>query len=1575
MATDPGATEPNLRTDNAKIPIDTVRPPLKPGASFKGFEVLEVLGQGGMGVVYKARQQSLNRLVALKLLNSQLATSEEFAARFDREAKVLASLNHPNVVQVFDFGKEDGLLYLVMEHVDGPTLESVMKSKKQEPLKFLAAVRDVARGLERVHEAGLVHRDIKPSNILMAKDGTAKISDFGLAIETEGTQKLTQSGMFVGTPHYVSPEHAQGKKVDGRSDLYSLGVILFEGYAGRPPFQAPSATAILLKHVNEAPPALYKLAPQAPKTVQEIVRRLLAKNPAARYDTAAALVRDLERAVEEGKSGPKAPATARKVPAPAPAASKLPLKWIAAGAAAAVALIAIVAIALSGKTEPPKKEEKTVAVTRTVTPEPKREAPKETAEPAPAPVTPAPTPAPAPVTPEPRTPSAVEEAFRQADKLFEQARAAYEDGKARNSVEALTDAGFKADEARSKYAAVQEIGSDELKAKAVEQVKLVQQFQKLVNESRLAIQNAKGVNPAPTPIPAAPVPNPAPAPGVAPGPRPLPAAPAPAARRAALPNATVQKDSEKQIRTLFKDDYARKAPADVQSLARKLLEQGSSVTNDDGARYVLLRDARDLAAQVGDLDVAMKAVDAMALSFELEPVSTKVAALNKAAPQMRGADGMAALAKAYLAVMEEGIASGQYDPALTVTSKAETAARAAKDEILISRTVSVAKDLSFLQRESAAVRTAAKTLEQKPDDAAANATVGRFTCLAANDWARGTALLAKGNDPLLKAAAEKEIAAVDDTSSQAAVGDAWWVAAEKERSPEYKKREQARAVKWYLDALPGLAGLAKLQAETRLKQVGGLLLPAQPLPQRTEVVGGTGGASYDDYSREGGVLIGLRMSWSSGGVVLKAVQPLFSTTSSVQEGPVRGKTTSGFKESMAKPGYAVGGLIARGTNRVNGLKIVYMKISGIALDPRDSYESEWFGDRGSGEVRLGGDGTYVLGLCGGAFEDVDSLGLLVLRRGEGRGTPAAAPAPAPASGIGAPAPKGTIDLLALVDPAKDAVEGQWRFDEKVLVASAGDHVRLMLPYLPPDEYDLRIVMERRDGNDGVVFGLARGTNQWTVYVDKLPTEGYQSGTELVDTQMLTALRGPQLTTGQPATFDFKVRRSGFTVVKDGKTLYTWQGNTNRLGNYQRWAVPNPRALFIGEWWNQVRYSEIRLTPISGEGTYLRGGPPPKNAVDLLALIDPKQDAVKGDWTTDGQGLICSAGDHIRLQIPYSPPEEYDLVMTVDRRDGSDGLLVGLVKGSAQWSVTMDTQASGAYKSGFELLDNQGPSGNATTYSSQVFTNGVETTLEFRVRKAGVTVLAGGKPIIDWRGAFNRLSLPDGWKVRNSNALFLAAWGSRYHFSRIYLVPISAQGAVLRKTPAPAAKNGIDLLALVQPQRDGIKGDWTKDNGVLVAPGDTAWARLQIPFAPPAEYDLTLAVERRAGEKSFVVGIVWGGRPATIVIDGDAPGSTYASGLDNIGGKRFSANETMTPGRFLAAGKPSVVAISVRKGSVALSIDGQPLFDWKGEPGRVTIHDGWKVPLSEGLMLGCYETQFSVQQMSLVPVTGAGRKLR
>jgi serine/threonine protein kinase len=815
------ASVPGPQTENAAIRIDTIRPPLRPGDSFKGFEVLKILGQGGMGVVYKARQQSLNRLVALKLLNSQLASSEEFAARFDREAKVLASLNHPNVVQVYDFGKEEGLLYLVMEHVDGPTLEYVMKQKKQDSARFVAVVRDVARGLERVHEAGLVHRDIKPANILIAKDGTAKISDFGLAIETEGAQKLTQSGMFVGTPHYVSPEHAQGKKVDGRSDLYSLGVILFEGYAGRPPFQAPSATALLLKHVNDAPPALYKLAPQSPKAVQEIVRRLLAKNPAARYDSASALARDLDRAMDETQSPPKAvPGTTRTFPAPAPQAtkSKLSVIWIAVGVLT-VALIGILIAVFGGNSEPPREEEKPIVANRRPTQTPKQE-PERISEPEPIPApAPSPLPAPTPVTTpeELKTPSAVEDALRQGDKLFVLAREAYEDGKARSSVEALSDAGFKADAARVKFVAVQEIGGEGLKAQAVEQLRLVQQFQKLVNEARLAILNSKSAAPAPTSAPATPVPvnlatasAPAVAPAVAPGVV-VPSRSAGFQDRAPEPPAEAQKQKLELIRELFKEEYAKRTPQDQRVLAQKLLQKGQETAEDSAARFVLLREARELATLGGDTETALAAIDGLSASFAVDAVGMKLSLLNRLAPTAKDPEAARSMALHYLSVISDAITIDNYESATAAAAKAEPLAKIAQDIGLVSRAQDSKKDVAALKEEYQKV----KRFLDKPAEGDPEA-LGKYWCFVKGDWERGLRLLATTKSSLA-AAVEKDLADPKDPEKQIEVADGWWAIAQKEKSPWRKARILARAVRWYEIALPAATGLSRAKIEKRLE--------------------------------------------------------------------------------------------------------------------------------------------------------------------------------------------------------------------------------------------------------------------------------------------------------------------------------------------------------------------------------------------------------------------------------------------------------------------------------------------------------------------------------------------------------------------------------------------------------------------------------------------------------------------------------------------------------------------------------------------------------------------------------------
>jgi hypothetical protein len=538
------------------------------------------------------------------------------------------------------------------------------------------------------------------------------------------------------------------------------------------------------------------------------------------------------------------------------------------------------------------------------------------------------------------------------------------------------------------------------------------------------------------------------------------------------------------------------------------------------------------------------------------------------------------------------------------------------------------------------------------------------------------------------------------------------------------------------------------------------------------------------------------------------------------------------------------------------------------------------------------------------------------------------------------------------------------------LSAPGQHVRLQFPVLPPEEYDLKVVMTRTEGNDGIAFGLAQPSAQWTVFVDKFPQEGSQSGLEMVDNGMLTLVRGGQVQNNVPITFEFKVRRGSFSVLKDGKAFLQWQGNSSRLSNFPRWVVKNPRALFLGQWENRLRYTEIKLTAVSGEGRLLRGGAAvpapavPKGSVDLLALIDPAKDAVKGEWTKDSSGLDCPAGNHIRLQIPYAPPDEYDLTIVANRKEGSDGLLVGLAKGDVQWAVTMDTQSSGTFKSGFESLDNRGPNDNATTYAAPVFTNGAEITLEFQVRKAGVTVIAGGKRIIEWKGSFNRLSLPDGWKVKNPNALFLAAWGSHYQFSRISLTPVSGTGSPLRKA-APQA-NGVDLLKMIEPRRDGQRGTWRFSEGALIADGHSASVhmRLDIPYVPPAEYDLIAVVEKEDQEISgdFFVVLPGGGRSCSFSMDGF--GGTV-SGIFDLDGKNPREGPSRVEGPFFKPGIARTITYSVRKDSLTVRADGQDFYSWKGNWNRVSVNaamgGGGKIGV------GTLSCVYHIKKLVLVPV--------
>lgn len=325
------------------------------GQEFSNYKIIGKLGAGGMATVYKAHELSLNRMVALKVLSPRLSEDTDFIKRFHREAQAAAQLNHPNIVHIYAIGEEEGFHYFAMEYLKGKALSSIKKEEGMLPAdRSLSIIKQVAAALGEAHKAGLVHRDIKPCNIMIDDAGNAKVTDFGIAYVADAKTKLTQDGSIIGTPEYLSPEQCEGKTVDGRSDIYSLGVTLYEILTGKTPYEADTPVSMLMKIVKGNFPPIGQVNPAVPEPVQKIVEKMMQTDPQNRYANADELLKEVQE-VEKVLTMPEIPAAAgAAIKQPEPAAVTHTIephfqeKKKSSGVWSAVTVAAIIVVLMGG---------------------------------------------------------------------------------------------------------------------------------------------------------------------------------------------------------------------------------------------------------------------------------------------------------------------------------------------------------------------------------------------------------------------------------------------------------------------------------------------------------------------------------------------------------------------------------------------------------------------------------------------------------------------------------------------------------------------------------------------------------------------------------------------------------------------------------------------------------------------------------------------------------------------------------------------------------------------------------------------------------------------------------------------------------------------------------------------------------------------------------------------------------------------------------------------------------------------------------------------------------------------------
>jgi hypothetical protein len=471
------------------------------------------------------------------------------------------------------------------------------------------------------------------------------------------------------------------------------------------------------------------------------------------------------------------------------------------------------------------------------------------------------------------------------------------------------------------------------------------------------------------------------------------------------PDANAQKDTLKQIKDLFKEDYAKKGPADQAALAQKLIQKGIETNDDPTAKFVFLKEARDVAAAAGDADTAIRAAHEMGKAFAVDGPALKLAVITKMAATTRDPEAARTLAKSCIALVADAVRVDGYDAAASLAAKAEGLARVAQDLNLAARIGDLKKEVASLKDEY----TRVKPMLEKPGTGDEEA-VGRYLCFVKGDWDSGIPHLVAGAKGPLKALVEKDVLNPMDADKQFDVAEGWSDLAQKEKSAWRKSRIQVRVRHWLEKAQPNATGVLKLKIEKKLGEM------EEPEP-------------------------------------------------------------------------------------------------------------------------------------------------------------------------------GTLNLLKLVDLKLDVVSGDWTLDGGVLQCSPSEFARMQIPYTPPDEYDLTVTVERRQGGDATAVGLVHGNANFAFWIDGHPADGWKTGFSMLDgkwvNQNPASLTGALTTNNKPFTLLLAVRRGGITVSLDGKVILTWQGNYSRMSPCQQFKPRDSKALLVGAFGCRTAFSKIMLTVVSGQGKKTR----------------------------------------------------------------------------------------------------------------------------------------------------------------------------------------------------------------------------------------------------------------------------------------------------------------------------------------------------------------------------------------------------